>query len=365
VGGDNGGQMGDPAVAGHDPIFFMHHANVDRMLALWPAINYTSFVPESTAEDGSWVYAIGSEVDETTNLGPFWKDDNSYWTSDACRDFTVLGYTYPEFVGLDLNNKVAVKQAITAKVNSLYGEAFIRPRPRIFSAVPSVLGKQPTGAAQKPIQATNPTPSAPAAHPTAAPAAPAGKPVVNVAATSAKPAAEPHSVPIPPSNPGSQDEHLMVDWRVRILTPKYKLGGSYSVLVFLGGVPEQVSEWRNSEELVGSVEVFANSAAGACENCRNHPDLTYEGVVYLNHVLARSSLQSFEPQVISPYLKDNLHWRVLQKGKVIDIPTQLPDLNVSVVEVPIHFAPGDAMPHRVGDVNHHATITAGKDGGAS
>ncbi|MGW2539415.1 tyrosinase family protein [Kitasatospora sp. NPDC001574] len=25
-----GGQMGDPAVAGFDPIFFLHHANVDR-----------------------------------------------------------------------------------------------------------------------------------------------------------------------------------------------------------------------------------------------------------------------------------------------------------------------------------------------
>lgn len=88
VGGDNSGHMSDPAVAGtitrlraegnsterasigHDPIFFMHHANVDRLTALWQAIHYTSFVPTSVAEDGTWVYAAGSKIGETTCMSP-------------------------------------------------------------------------------------------------------------------------------------------------------------------------------------------------------------------------------------------------------------------------------------------------------
>lgn len=52
--------------SGHDPIFFMHHANVDRLLSLWQAINYNQFVPQSTAEDGTWAWAAGSTIDETT-----------------------------------------------------------------------------------------------------------------------------------------------------------------------------------------------------------------------------------------------------------------------------------------------------------
>ncbi len=33
--GGNGGHMTYPEVAAFDPIFFLHHANVDRLLALW------------------------------------------------------------------------------------------------------------------------------------------------------------------------------------------------------------------------------------------------------------------------------------------------------------------------------------------
>ena len=48
----------------------------------------------------------------------------------------------------------------------------------------------------------------------------------------------------------------------------------------------------------------------------------------------------------------------------MDITSQLPELNVSVVEVPIHFAPGDQAPHRKGNVSHHPTVTSGRPGGA-
>lgn len=64
TGGD--GHMGDPNVAGFDPIFFLHHCNVDRILALWQAINYDSYVPESTANDGTWTLKPQSKVDSET-----------------------------------------------------------------------------------------------------------------------------------------------------------------------------------------------------------------------------------------------------------------------------------------------------------
>jgi tyrosinase len=42
VGGE--GHMGDPAVAAFDPIFWLHHCNVDRLLCLWQAAYPTVYV---------------------------------------------------------------------------------------------------------------------------------------------------------------------------------------------------------------------------------------------------------------------------------------------------------------------------------
>ena len=143
--------------------------------------------------------------------------------------------------------------------------------------------------------------AAPVPAPAPAPASAAQAP----AAASNVPAA---SVAI--ANPSSNEESNLVDWRVRVLTPKHKLGGTYSILIFLGPVPEEASEWRGAETLVGSVEVFATIRVDRCANCRGHTDLIIEGTVYLNQALARSPLQNYDPQVVAPYLKENLHWRV-------------------------------------------------------
>jgi tyrosinase len=101
------------------------------------------------------------------------------------------------------------------------------------------------------------------------------------------------------------------DWTVRIHFKKYELGGSFAVLIFLGEVPGDASQWRTSRSLVGSHHAFVNSAASQCDNCRDQADLVVEGFVHLNSAIAaKSGLSSYEPDVVIPYLKDNLHWRI-------------------------------------------------------
>ena len=76
------GHMGDPAVAGRsrkrylflhypnycvlltgfDPIFFLHHANVDRLLALWSAVNPGVWVVDGDSEQGTWTIPADSTV---------------------------------------------------------------------------------------------------------------------------------------------------------------------------------------------------------------------------------------------------------------------------------------------------------------
>lgn len=46
------GHMTSIPVAGFDPIFWMHHCQVERLLTLWQAINYDSPVPDTKAQLG-------------------------------------------------------------------------------------------------------------------------------------------------------------------------------------------------------------------------------------------------------------------------------------------------------------------------
>lgn len=101
------------------------------------------------------------------------------------------------------------------------------------------------------------------------------------------------------------------DWTARIRFKKYELGRSFSVLIFLGQVPDDPSQWRASPSFVGVHAAFVNSAAGQCANCRDQEDVVVEGFVHLDTAIAKQSGDSsYEPGVVIPYLKDNLRWRV-------------------------------------------------------
>ena len=51
---------------GFDPIFFIHHANVDRLLALWSAVNPGVWVTDGPAVGGTWTIPADATVDDKT-----------------------------------------------------------------------------------------------------------------------------------------------------------------------------------------------------------------------------------------------------------------------------------------------------------
>jgi hypothetical protein len=70
--------MGDVPVAGNDPVFYFHHANIDRLWACWQQANVTP--------PGPWQDQMFSFVDETGAL-----------VTRSVKDFldsTTLGYVY-------------------------------------------------------------------------------------------------------------------------------------------------------------------------------------------------------------------------------------------------------------------------------
>ncbi|KAJ9627911.1 hypothetical protein H2203_003130 [Taxawa tesnikishii (nom. ined.)] len=101
-----GGHMNDPAVAGFDPAFMLHHANVDRLFALWQAL-----YPD--------VYGASENFGSDANGG--------FWTTNSVRNWWTFNYTYPEFQASDVS-----AEAIRATVSSLYAPA---PTPTVQSLV--------------------------------------------------------------------------------------------------------------------------------------------------------------------------------------------------------------------------------------
>ncbi|CAG8612423.1 19345_t:CDS:2 [Gigaspora rosea] len=107
--GGTSGHMAYPNVAAFNPIFFLHHCNMDRLVAIWQAINPNAWIEDdevATFSEGTFTEEPYKKITEKTNLTPFKKTETDYWTSDNVRYIEKLGYTYPklqEFKDSDLS----------------------------------------------------------------------------------------------------------------------------------------------------------------------------------------------------------------------------------------------------------------------
>ena len=184
-----------------------------------------------------------------------------------------------------MGNKQAVATAIARYINSQYGGG------RDFStgALPgvSLLAQPPAAEAAQAVaaQSVPPTQVAPPAL-----GGPQG------------------GARLPPTH---GTPNVIYDWSARIHAQKFELGHGYAILIFLGDVPDDEEQWRTCSSFVGAHCAFVNSHTDQCANCREQEELVVEGFVHLNEGIAKhSSLSSYEPSVVTPYLTKNLHWRV-------------------------------------------------------
>ncbi|EUC44489.1 hypothetical protein COCMIDRAFT_98124 [Bipolaris oryzae ATCC 44560] len=109
------GHMGITEVSAFDPIFWFHHCNVDRLLALFQARYPDTYVEDSKQDRGTFAIARGSVIGAASPLPPFHMNAlGDMWTSTTSRDWTAFGYTYPELVGNPSN------KTLTSTINQLY-----------------------------------------------------------------------------------------------------------------------------------------------------------------------------------------------------------------------------------------------------
>ncbi|KAA6415653.1 MAG: hypothetical protein FRX48_00369 [Lasallia pustulata] len=116
----NGGHMSIVPYAGFDPIFWLHHANVDRLFAMWQAIYPGSYTTPQSDAYGTFTNSPGGIEDIKTLLTPFHSDNSgTLYTSATARSISSFGYTYPEIQDWNVTT-TQLSANVRSAINALY-----------------------------------------------------------------------------------------------------------------------------------------------------------------------------------------------------------------------------------------------------
>ena len=301
---------GQPTQAGHmafiqwsafDPIFFLHHCMVDRVLAIWQTLHPTEWVTASRALTNSYTIRRGQTLSATTPLTPFFANDNgTFWDSDGVRDHTRFGYTYAELVrasptgGGGGNTKVAAHPNTTKQaINRLYGA---------FSPA-SLFLKELRASGLKTSSSEN--------------------------TENTQPDNEPKSeggrqTPTKSSKKLFVGDHYH-EWTANVRVGSPALADASAIHFFLGDAPREPGAWAAAPNRVGAMGVFGSSAGtpGGDRGRESHHDMEVAGTVPLTAALVgmveAGELESLEPEDVEGLLRRGLNVRVLGRdGEVAE-----------------------------------------------
>jgi tyrosinase len=97
AGGETGGHMYYLDMSAFDPIFWLHHTNVDRLLNMYQFIVPDTYVANGNIPRPMAQWNQGESKNGGTPLKPFTKGTyGEYFTSNDVRETRVFGYYYPE-----------------------------------------------------------------------------------------------------------------------------------------------------------------------------------------------------------------------------------------------------------------------------
>ncbi|KAF2498456.1 Di-copper centre-containing protein [Lophium mytilinum] len=130
------GHMDPLEYSAFDPGFWVHHANVDHLFALYQSLHPTRWLtPENIFASGTYALPDYSTVDASTPLAPFWNGKSGFFTSNDLRDTIKLGYAYPETQRWRFANDSAFEESVARAVAAAYS-----PDWRALVAEPAAAG---------------------------------------------------------------------------------------------------------------------------------------------------------------------------------------------------------------------------------
>ena len=271
-----------------DPIFFLHHANVDRVFALWQALYPESWIEPYPARYSTWTGNAGDMQSSTTPLSPFWSHGNIPTTSDDIRDISILGYTYPELVEVQSHHQNSTKPSRREKLVKIISEMY-------GSSSPSQLksARQPRSGRERNKemfnksfrQGTSPVPGL----------------SWNVRTST------------PPPDGSVLVDGKYREWLINIHVNKHALQSSFSIPFFLGDVGRHESKWFLSSNHVGTASFF--SGKGPIHS-RVYVSTTVPLTSALIQMIVDGRLASLQPADVERLVRRKLRFRVLQADTV-------------------------------------------------
>jgi tyrosinase len=312
--------MGDSAVAAFDPAFWLHHTNVDRLLAMWQAVNPHSYVTPFTNAYGTFGEAKGTLETEDTNLLPFHANaEGTFWTSKGVRSTRTFGYTYPELVDWNRTPE-ELASSVRSIVNRLYNPVRINNIDQLKSLATSPKLK-PAKVKVGGLQGLE-------------------------------------------SRPGKSG--IQRQWTIKVEVQRFAYTGSFAIDFFLGTPPSSPVAWPTASNLVGSYAQFITTDSNLMQRAMSPDTLSYGEVSltrYLSSLVQRGVLADLEPHSVTPSLLESLTWRARDiEGCEVKLDS-LTSLKIAVgsraFRGPITL---DEFPS-FGGLEIFENITAGKPGG--
>ena len=284
-----GGHMSYIPYSAFDPIFFLHHANVDRIFAMWQVLFSDSWVNPQPAALPSYTTSAGQIQDSTTALTPFFaSEDGTFWTSDMVRDHTRFAYTY-DLGGSQSGTSNRTKARVKRIINQLYGSSSAAS---LFTKDIGGRGAGTTRAGKHSRRWGNGRFGP-------------GRAGLDATLGHVK------------SVVFHGDKYR--EWLVNIRVKQQALSEPFGIHFFFGDTPGDPQEWTSAGGHIGSLGVFASDDGHGMSMGGLEVSGTVPLTADLVDKIATGDLPSLRPQHVEEYLKSNLHQRVLTvSGKVYD-----------------------------------------------
>jgi len=265
------GHMSYVEYSAFDPIFFLHHTMIDRLFAMWQAINYatadgSNFATRQTNQGGTYGMVPGTVDDINTHLEPFLGLSGQPYNSGATRDTSLFGYGYIEIPKHKISDKKKLSDYVKAQVEAIYGNTFA-------AAASSKKRDDSTAAIDEGIN----------------------KSIIN--------------------------NNQYYEWKIDVAADKSALNGTYSIHFFLGRPSRDSSKWNTQPEHVGDYAIFTHThqAAPGINPADINNNVT--GSVPITEAMIKAfatlGLDSLKPADAITFLEKNLRWRITDiTGKV-------------------------------------------------
>ncbi|KAI6760465.1 hypothetical protein HG530_009325 [Fusarium avenaceum] len=276
------GHMSDVPVAAFDPIFWLHHVQIDRLLAIWQCLypNLWFDKEQSGVSDPVNLKTLNVADDkETDPLEPFHRKDNDpekeVWTSQACRDWTDMNYQYDDLAELAQEivrkhgefDEEEYKNELHAHINNLY--------PATGHLIQSMMECQNS----------------------------------------------PEDLHVSYADTESWNDYI-----INVVYDRYAMDGlSYTIEFFLCGPKNESSTHFDRHNYIGHIYSFGgrlSSPEGSCSNCKSQAEeetlscaqipLTIHLLQHVKDNILDHSIAGFSQ--VEDYLRLHLRWRVVKYG---------------------------------------------------